>query len=116
MRDFKRAALGRLALLAGMACVAASHAEDLPVTSIQSVTGPLAFAGSPYQKAIRLAVDEVNAKGGINGNRIALRDAYLRLKDVPVVIDSGLWNQTDRRPNYGALVLVARDARFVAPP
>ena len=54
-----------------LACTA-SHAQDIPVASIQSVTGAVAFAGAHYQKAIRLAVDEFNQQGGVAGQKINL--------------------------------------------
>ncbi|MBO9648168.1 MAG: ABC transporter substrate-binding protein [Variovorax sp.] len=53
---------------------ASARAEDIAVVSIQSSTGAVAFAGANYQKAIRLAVEEVNAKGGINGQKIDLQE------------------------------------------
>lgn len=53
---------------------------------------------------------------GPNPTRKSIRDAYLKLHDVPVVIGSGVWNQTDRRPNYGGLMLIVKDGKFVAAP
>ncbi|MFT3721873.1 ABC transporter substrate-binding protein [Pseudorhodoferax sp.] len=50
----------------------AAQAQDLPVVSIQSSTGPVAFAGVGYQRGIRLAVEEANARGGIHGRKINL--------------------------------------------
>ncbi len=63
-----------LAAIAAVAAMAAAtaRAEALTVVSIQSMTGPAAFAGTLFQKSIRLAVDEVNARGGIQGNQITL--------------------------------------------
>jgi branched-chain amino acid transport system substrate-binding protein len=60
--------------LAGMAAMVAvvAHAQEIRVVSIQSVTGATAFSGANYEKSIRLAVDEVNQKGGINGQKINL--------------------------------------------
>jgi len=63
-----RCTLAALALLTA----ASAQAQDIPVASIQAITGPIAFAGAPYAKAIRLAVDETNAKGGIHGKKINL--------------------------------------------
>jgi branched-chain amino acid transport system substrate-binding protein len=54
------------------ATMAAAQAQDIPVVSIQAVTGVTAFAGANYQKAIRLAVDEFNQKGGVAGQKIQL--------------------------------------------
>ena len=69
--SLKRKALAALATWAALVTPAA-HADELTLVSIQAMTGPAAFGGVPFQKAIRLAVDEVNAKGGIHGNKINL--------------------------------------------
>lgn len=50
----------------------AAQPQTIPLVSIQGTTGSAAFAGLPYQNAVRLAVDEANAKGGINGSKIEL--------------------------------------------
>lgn len=55
-------------------------------------------------------------QAGPQPTREKVRDAYHKLKDVPVVVGSGLWNQKDRVPSYGAIVLVAKDGKFVAAP
>ncbi|WP_049055454.1 ABC transporter substrate-binding protein [Achromobacter xylosoxidans] len=73
MKTPRHARQALAAFLAWIAC-AAALAQDIPVTSIQAVTGPIAFAGAPFQKGIRLAVDELNAKGGINGRKIKLME------------------------------------------
>ncbi|MFT3721678.1 ABC transporter substrate-binding protein [Pseudorhodoferax sp.] len=62
--------------LAGAAALAwlaaAAQAQDIPVTSFQAMTGAAAFAGANYQNSIRLAVEEFNRKGGVNGQKIRL--------------------------------------------
>jgi branched-chain amino acid transport system substrate-binding protein len=45
--------------------------EPLRVGSILSVTGPGAFLGEDMKAGLQLAVDEINAAGGINGRKIA---------------------------------------------
>lgn len=65
--------LRRLAAFTAMAAafaVPAARAEDLPIVSIQSMTGPTAFAGSIFQQSIQLAVDEANRKGGVHGSKV----------------------------------------------
>ena len=49
-----------------------SYAADEPlrVGSILSVTGPAAFLGEDMKAGLQLAVDEINAAGGINGRKI----------------------------------------------
>ena len=56
------------------AAAGAAWADELTLVSIQATTGPTAFAGAPFQKAIQLAVDEVNAKGGIHGQKVTVAE------------------------------------------
>jgi branched-chain amino acid transport system substrate-binding protein len=53
---------------------------------------------------------------GPNPTPEKVRDAYTQLRDVPILGGSGLWNQTDRRPHFGAMVLVLKDGQFVPAP
>lgn len=64
----------RALLAAALLSLGAAQAQEIPVASIQSVTGTAAFSGIHYKNAIRLAFDEVNAKGGINGQQIKLTE------------------------------------------
>ncbi len=43
------------------------RAEDLVVGAAISLTGGLAYADVPAQKGMQLAIDEINAAGGIGG-------------------------------------------------
>ena len=47
-------------------------AETIKVGAIIAETGPIAFLGAPEAKTLRMLVDEINAKGGINGAKIEL--------------------------------------------
>jgi branched-chain amino acid transport system substrate-binding protein len=47
-------------------------AQDIAVGVVMPITGVLAAYGTPYAEAARIAVDDVNAKGGINGRKIKL--------------------------------------------
>ena len=47
-------------------------AEPIKVGAILAVTGPAAFLGAPEQKTLQMLVDEINAKGGINGQQVEL--------------------------------------------
>ena len=44
--------------------------EPLRMGSILSVTGPAAFLGEDMKAGLQLAVDEINAAGGIGGRKI----------------------------------------------
>jgi branched-chain amino acid transport system substrate-binding protein len=45
--------------------------EPLRVGSVLSVTGPAAFLGEDMKAGLQLAIDEINAGGGINGRQVA---------------------------------------------
>ncbi|MCL2791211.1 MAG: ABC transporter substrate-binding protein [Desulfobulbus sp.] len=67
--------LARSAFLCGVALllVASSvQAAGIKIGAILAETGPAAFLGSPAARSLRMLVDEINAKGGINGTPIEL--------------------------------------------
>jgi branched-chain amino acid transport system substrate-binding protein len=55
-----------------IAAAAAAQAQEIPVMSIQTETGPLAFAGVPYRNGIRLAIEEANQKGVFGAAKVKL--------------------------------------------
>ncbi|TPW28788.1 ABC transporter substrate-binding protein [Martelella alba] len=60
-----------LATLALITIASAANAEIKLGASV-SATGPAAFLGDPEKKTIEMLVDDLNAKGGINGEKIDL--------------------------------------------
>lgn len=65
--------LGLACLLALLGAAGRAHAaEPFRLGAAYALTGGAAFLGDPEAKAARLAVDEVNAAGGINGRRVEL--------------------------------------------
>lgn len=75
---------------------------------------PDSWAASAYSLA-QVGIAALK-EAGPNPTREKVRDAYLRLRDVPIVVGSGVWNQTNRMPHYGAIVLIAKDGKFIAAP
>jgi branched-chain amino acid transport system substrate-binding protein len=61
-----------LALLASLAAVATDAAADLKIGIAEALSGGAAQYGVPIRNGFQLAADEINAKGGINGNKIEL--------------------------------------------
>jgi branched-chain amino acid transport system substrate-binding protein len=61
-----------LAATAAFALATAARAQDIKVGAVLSVTGPASFLGEPEEKTLKLYVDELNARGGINGRKIQL--------------------------------------------
>ncbi len=47
-------------------------AETIKVGAILAATGPASFLGGPEARTLEMLVEEVNANGGINGNKIEL--------------------------------------------
>ena len=58
------------ALSVAAAFPAAAQQKTVRIGSILSVTGPAAFLGEDMKAAMELAIDEINAKGGIKGRKI----------------------------------------------
>ena len=59
-----------LALLAG--APPARAAEPVKLGALLSVTGPAAFLGGPEQRTLEMAVDDLNARGGLAGRPVQL--------------------------------------------
>jgi branched-chain amino acid transport system substrate-binding protein len=57
-------------LLAGLA--SAASAADIKLGAAEALTGPAAKYGVAIKNGFTLAADEINAKGGVKGNKIAL--------------------------------------------
>ncbi len=61
-----------MAVVAVALCVAPALAENIKVGAILAVTGGASFLGGPEARSLEMMVEEINAKGGINGNTIEL--------------------------------------------
>ena len=63
-----------LGLIAGaLICIPALAADPIKIGLVNETTGPNAEAGSYTVNGTKLAVEEINAKGGILGRQIELR-------------------------------------------
>ena len=53
---------------------AASHqaSAQIKIGAVLSVTGPASFLGDPEKKTLEMYVDAINAKGGVNGQKLEL--------------------------------------------
>lgn len=60
-----------LAAAALFVAASAAHA-DIKIGAILSVTGPASFLGDPEKKTLEMYVADINAKGGVNGQKINL--------------------------------------------
>ena len=62
-----------MVVIGGMSFVCNVYAaEPLKIGAILAVTGPAAFLGAPEQKTAQMLVEAINAKGGVNGQKLAL--------------------------------------------
>ena len=67
----KKLASSLLALSAGLAA-AQVGAADIRIGAAEALTGPAAKYGIAIKNGLTLAIDEVNGKGGVNSNKLAL--------------------------------------------
>jgi branched-chain amino acid transport system substrate-binding protein len=70
MRFAFRARLALLSLTLGVALAPALAQTTVKIGSVLSVTGPAAFLGEDMKAGMELAVEEINAKGGVLGKKI----------------------------------------------
>ena len=59
-------------LIAGFTPASVARAENIKVGAILAVTGGASFLGGPESRTLEMMVQEINAAGGINGNKIEL--------------------------------------------
>jgi branched-chain amino acid transport system substrate-binding protein len=64
--------LSSVMLAAGLAFTGVAHAGDFKLGVAGPITGPNAAFGAQLQQGTQQAVDDINAKGGILGNKIVL--------------------------------------------
>ncbi|MBM4287487.1 MAG: ABC transporter substrate-binding protein [Deltaproteobacteria bacterium] len=66
--------LGSLSLVAllALAPVGPGLAADLVIGGIFSITGPQSYLGEPQRNTMAMAEEEINAKGGINGQKVKM--------------------------------------------
>ena len=70
--DVKTIGLTGFVLAAGLAFSGLAHAADFKLGVAGPLTGPNAAFGAQLQQGVQQAVDDLNAKGGILGNKITL--------------------------------------------
>jgi branched-chain amino acid transport system substrate-binding protein len=61
-----------LAALAALIVAATSAIADVKIGSVLSVTGSASFLGDPEKKTLEMYVADINAAGGVNGQKIKL--------------------------------------------
>ena len=61
-----------LAAVMALCALASSALAEIKIGSVLSITGPASFLGDPEKKTLEMYVQEINAKGGVNGQPIKL--------------------------------------------
>jgi len=61
-----------VALALGYGVVSAASAGEIKIGMVTPITGPAAESGKYAQIGANLAIDEINAAGGVNGNKLTL--------------------------------------------
>src|SRR5207253_7778800 len=56
-----------------VAAIAAGEAyAQVKVGAVLSITGPASFLGDPEKRTLEMYVEDINAKGGVNGQKLQL--------------------------------------------
>jgi branched-chain amino acid transport system substrate-binding protein len=58
--------------LAAVFCYEQPALAQTKIGAVLSVTGPASFLGDPEKRTLEIYVDEINAKGGVNGQKLQL--------------------------------------------
>ena len=66
---------GLVSIAATMIASGVAHADDIKIGSLGAITGPIVSLVAEINKAERAAVAEINAAGGILGNKVKLVEA-----------------------------------------
>ena len=61
-----------VAFVLAMASAPSAALAQVKIGSSLSVTGPASFLGEPEKKTLEMYVDEINKKGGVNGQKLEL--------------------------------------------
>ncbi|AZV92893.1 ABC transporter substrate-binding protein [Kerstersia sp.] len=73
MKQFNKKNVFKLAGAVALAwCAAGTASADILIGSTVSATGPASFLGEPEARTLKMLVDDINAKGGVQGEKIKL--------------------------------------------
>jgi branched-chain amino acid transport system substrate-binding protein len=72
MNTVKRAVAAAAIGLATLTAGGEPASAQVKIGAVLSVTGPASFLGDPEKKTLEMYVEEINAKGGVNGQKLQL--------------------------------------------
>jgi len=72
MKTLKRFGATAIVGLFGLLVALHQASAQIKIGAVLSVTGPASFLGDPEKRTLEIYVDEINAKGGVNGQKLQL--------------------------------------------
>jgi len=72
MRSFTWTVVAAAAAIITQAVGVQSANAEIKIGAVLSVTGPASFLGDPEKRTLEIYVDAINAKGGVNGEKLKL--------------------------------------------
>lgn len=72
MKILKRFGAAAIVGLFGLLVALHQASAQVKIGAVLSVTGPASFLGDPEKRTLEIYVDEINAKGGVNGQKLQL--------------------------------------------
>jgi branched-chain amino acid transport system substrate-binding protein len=72
MKALQRVTVATAIGLLGFLGAGHEASAQIKIGSVLSVSGPASFLGDPEKKTLEIYVDEINAKGGVNGQKLQL--------------------------------------------
>ncbi len=70
---FSGAKFGPSTLVVAVGLMASAHAADIKLGAAEALSGPAGQYGQSIRNGFELAVEEINASGGVKGNKIAMQ-------------------------------------------
>ena len=67
-----QASFGAIGAVALMLISAGAWSAEVKIGAVLSVTGPASFLGDPEKRTLEIYVADINAKGGVNGDKLKL--------------------------------------------
>ena len=72
MRAMQRVAATAVIGLSAVFGAGLQVSAQIKIGAVLSVTGPASFLGDPEKRTLEIYVDDINAKGGVNGQKLQL--------------------------------------------
>jgi branched-chain amino acid transport system substrate-binding protein len=57
---------------ASLSAITGAHAQEVKIGLAAALTGPASFVGTEIKRGAEIAIDEINAKGGVKGRKLVL--------------------------------------------